>query len=276
MKISVKYAVTGALSGAANGFFGAGGGLFLVPLLISWCGMEQKRAFATSVAVIFPLCAVSAVIYWLKGGLPIAQAVPYLLGGAAGGVLAGKLFGRVKADWLRRAFGVLILYGGIRAVLLRDTGAAISPFNAFLLLQGLETLSLRVERHVSNALRVAAFLDRHPKVKRVNHPSLPGHPDHGRYQRYFPHGGGSIFTILIDGGQEEAHRFIDRLQIFSLLANVADSKSLVIHPASTTHAQLTPQEQAVQEIFPGTIRLSIGTEHIDDLLADLKQALEAV
>ena len=164
----------------------------------------------------------------------------------------------------------------IRAVLLRDTGAAISPFNAFLLLQGLETLSLRVERHVSNALRVAAFLDRHPKVKRVNHPSLPGHPDHGRYQRYFPHGGGSIFTILIDGGQEEAHRFIDRLQIFSLLANVADSKSLVIHPASTTHAQLTPQEQAIQEIFPGTIRLSIGTEHIDDLLADLKQALEAV
>ena len=164
----------------------------------------------------------------------------------------------------------------IRAVLLRDTGAAISPFNAFLLLQGLETLSLRVERHVSNALRVAAFLDGHPKVKRVNHPSLPGHPDYGRYQRYFPHGGGSIFTILIDGGQEEAHRFIDRLQIFSLLANVADSKSLVIHPASTTHAQLTPQEQAVQEIFPGTIRLSIGTEHIDDLLADLKQALEAV
>lgn len=118
MKISVKYAVTGALSGAANGFFGAGGGLFLVPLLISWCGMEQKHAFATSVAVIFPLCAVSAVIYRLKGGLPIAQAVPYLLGGAAGGVLAGKLFGRVKADWLRRAFGVLILYGGIRAVLL--------------------------------------------------------------------------------------------------------------------------------------------------------------
>ena len=118
MKISVKYAVTGALSGAANGFFGAGGGLFLVPLLISWCGMEQKRAFATSVAVIFPLCAVSAVIYWLKGGLPIAQAVPYLLGGAAGGVLAGKLFGRLKADWLRRAFGVLILYGGVRAVLL--------------------------------------------------------------------------------------------------------------------------------------------------------------
>lgn len=118
MKISVKYAVTGALSGAANGLFGAGGGLFLVPLLISWCGMEQKRAFATSVAVIFPLCAVSAVIYRLKGGLPIGQAVPYLLGGAAGGVLAGKLFGRVKADWLRRAFGVLILYGGVRAVLL--------------------------------------------------------------------------------------------------------------------------------------------------------------
>lgn len=164
----------------------------------------------------------------------------------------------------------------IRAVLLRDTGAAISPFNAFLLLQGLETLSLRVERHVTNALRIAAFLDGHPKVKQVNHPSLPGHPDHGRYLHYFPHGGGSVFTVLIDGGQEEAHRFIDRLQIFSLLANVADSKSLVIHPASTTHAQLTPQEQATQEIFPGTVRLSIGTEHIDDLLADLQQALDAV
>lgn len=164
----------------------------------------------------------------------------------------------------------------IRAVLLRDTGAAISPFNAFLLLQGLETLSLRVERHVANALRIAAFLDGHPKVKQVNHPSLPGHPDHGRYLHYFPHGGGSVFTVLIDGGQEEAHRFIDRLQIFSLLANVADSKSLVIHPASTTHAQLTPQEQATQEIFPGTVRLSIGTEHIDDLLADLQQALDAV
>lgn len=164
----------------------------------------------------------------------------------------------------------------IRAVLLRDTGAAISPFNAFLLLQGLETLSLRVERHVTNALRIAAFLDGHPKVKQVNHPSLPAHPDHGRYLHYFPHGGGSVFTVLIDGGQEEAHRFIDRLQIFSLLANVADSKSLVIHPASTTHAQLTPQEQATQEIFPGTVRLSIGTEHIDDLLADLQQALDAI
>lgn len=161
----------------------------------------------------------------------------------------------------------------IRAILLRDTGAAISPFNAFILLQGLETLSLRVERHVENALRVVDFLSHHPKVKKVNHPSLPDHPDHALYQRYFPKGAGSIFTFEIAGGQEEAHRFIDSLEIFSLLANVADVKSLVIHPASTTHSQLNVDELADQEIYPGTVRLSIGTEHIDDLLEDLEQAL---
>ena len=164
----------------------------------------------------------------------------------------------------------------IRAVILRDTGAAISPFNAFLLLQGLETLSLRVERHVENALRIVDFLAHHPKVKKVNHPALPDHPDHALYERYFPHGAGSIFTFEIKGDEAEAHRFIDSLEIFSLLANVADVKSLVIHPASTTHAQLTDREKAEQAIYPGTIRLSIGTEHVDDLIADLSQALDRV
>lgn len=164
----------------------------------------------------------------------------------------------------------------IRAILLRDTGAAISPFNAFILLQGLETLSLRVERHAENALKVVEFLNRHPKVKKVNHPSLPEHPDHALYNRYFPHGASSIFTIEVQGGQTEAHKFIDSLEIFSLLANVADVKSLVIHPASTTHSQLNEQELKEQEIYPGTVRLSIGTEHIDDLLADLEQALDKI
>ena len=161
----------------------------------------------------------------------------------------------------------------IRAVILRDTGAAISPFNAWILLQGLETLSLRVERHVENALRVVAFLAGHPKVARVNHPALESHHDHKLYNKYFPNGGGSIFTFEIKGGQEEAWQFIDRLQIFSLLANVADVKSLVIHPYTTTHSQLSPEELAEQHITPATIRLSIGTEHIDDILEDLAQAL---
>jgi O-acetylhomoserine (thiol)-lyase len=164
----------------------------------------------------------------------------------------------------------------IRAVILRDTGATISPFNAFILLQGLETLSLRVERHVENALKVVDFLVKHPKVKKVNHPALPNHPDHALYEQYFPNGGGSIFTFEIKGGQEEAHRFIDNLKIFSLLANVADVKSLVIHPATTTHSQLSPEELEDQDIHPGTVRLSIGTEHIDDLIDDLAQALETV
>ena len=164
----------------------------------------------------------------------------------------------------------------IRTVLLRDTGAAISPFNAFLLLQGLETLSLRVERHVANALRVAEFLAAHPKVRKVNHPALPDHPDHALYKEYFPSGAGSIFTFEIDGGVAEAHRFIDSLEIFSLLANVADVKSLVIHPATTTHSQLTDGQKAEQGIYPGTVRLSIGTEHVDDLIDDLSQALDRI
>ena len=164
----------------------------------------------------------------------------------------------------------------IRAILLRDTGAAISPFNAFLLLQGVETLSLRLERHAENTQKVVEFLARHPQVEKVNHPSLPDHPDHTLYERYFPNGGGSIFTFEIKGGQAEAHRFIDHLEIFSLLANVADVKSLVIHPATTTHSQLTPEELLDQGIRPNTIRLSIGTEHIDDILADLEKGFAAV
>lgn len=164
----------------------------------------------------------------------------------------------------------------IRAVLLRDTGAAISPFNAFILLQGVETLSLRVERHVENALKVVNFLASHPKVAKVNHPSLPEHPDHKLYDKLFPAGGGSIFTFEIKGGREEAWRFIDSLKIFSLLANVADVKSLVIHPYTTTHSQLSPEELKRQHISPSTVRLSIGTEHIDDIIDDLAAALDEV
>ena len=164
----------------------------------------------------------------------------------------------------------------IRAVILRDTGATISPFNAFILLQGLETLSLRVERHVENALKVINFLAGHSKVARINHPSLPTHPDHALYQKYFPKGAGSIFTFEIKGGEKEAWKFIDSLEIFSLLANVADVKSLVIHPYTTTHSQLSPEELAEQHITPSTIRLSIGTEHIDDILDDLNQAFDKI
>lgn len=164
----------------------------------------------------------------------------------------------------------------IRAILLRDTGATISPFNAFLLLQGVETLSLRLERHAENTKKVVAYLAHHPQVEHVNHPSLPEHPDHALYEKYFPNGGASIFTFNIKGGQKEAHKFIDSLKIFSLLANVADVKSLVIHPATTTHSQLTDEELADQGIVQNTIRLSIGTEHIDDIIADLEQAFEAV
>lgn len=164
----------------------------------------------------------------------------------------------------------------IRAILLRDTGAAISPFAAFLLLQGIETLSLRLERHAANTAKVVEFLAAHPQVEKVNHPSLKDHPDHELYQRYFPDGGGSIFTFEIGGGVEEAHKFIDSLKIFSLLANVADVKSLVIHPATTTHSQLTKEELADQGIKPNTIRLSVGTEHIDDIIADLQGGFDAV
>lgn len=164
----------------------------------------------------------------------------------------------------------------IRAVILRDTGATLSPFNAFILLQGLETLSLRVERHVENALSVVRFLSNHPKVLKVNHPSLPNHPDHTLYQRYFPNGAASIFTFEVKGGQEAAWKFIDSLEIFSLLANVADVKSLVIHPYTTTHSQLSPEELGAQHITPSTIRLSIGTEHIVDLLGDISRALDKI
>ena len=164
----------------------------------------------------------------------------------------------------------------VRAILLRDEGACISPFAAFLLLQGTETLSLRLERHGENTKKVVEFLSHHPMVEKVNHPSLPDHPDHALYEKYFPKGGASIFTIQIKGGREEAFRFVDHLKVFSLLANVADVKSLVIHPASTTHAQLTDQELNDVGIYQNTIRLSIGTEHIDDILEDLDQALNAL
>lgn len=164
----------------------------------------------------------------------------------------------------------------IRAVILRDTGATLSPFNAFILLQGLETLSLRVERHVENTLNVVEYLSKHPKVQKVNHPSLPSHPDNNLYNKYFPNGAASIFTFEIKGGQAEAWKFIDSLEIFSLLANVADVKSLVIHPYTTTHSQMSPDELAQQHITPSTVRLSIGTEHIDDIIADLEQAFEKI
>ena len=174
------------------------------------------------------------------------------------------------------AVGAAAFVTYIRAILLRDTGATISPFNAFLLLQGVETLSLRLERHAENTKKVVAYLANHPKVKKVNHPSLSDHPDHALYEKYFPNGGASIFTFEIKGGREEAWKFIDSLKIFSLLANVADVKSLVIHPASTTHSQLSEEELLDQGITQSTIRLSIGTEHIDDIIADLEQAFAAV
>ena len=164
----------------------------------------------------------------------------------------------------------------IRAILLRDTGATLSPFAAFLLLQGIETLSLRLERHSENTKKVVEFLNSHPLVEKVNHPSLPEHPDHRLYSEYFPNGGGSIFTFEIKGGQAEAHKFIDSLEIFSLLANVADVKSLVIHPATTTHSQLNAEELADQGIKPNTIRLSVGTEHIDDIIADLQRGFDSI
>ena len=164
----------------------------------------------------------------------------------------------------------------IRAILLRDMGATLSPFAAFLLLQGTETLSLRLERHAENTKKVIDYLNQHPLVEKVNHPSIAGHPDHALYEKYFPNGGGSIFTFEIKGGEKEAHTFIDHLKIFSLLANVADVKSLVIHPATTTHSQLTKEELSDQGIKENTIRLSIGTEHIDDIIADLERGFDAI
>lgn len=178
----------------------------------------------------------------------------------------GLVFGKLPAPFVTR----------VRALLLRDEGACISPFNAWVLLQGLETLSLRVERHIFNTLKVVDYLKTQPQVKKINHPSLPDHPNHDLYERYFPNGGGSIFTFEIDGSQQKAWDFIDHLKIFSDLANVADVKSLVVHPKSTTHSELSEQEASEQGIFDGTIRLSIGTEHYEDLIADLDQVFEAV
>jgi O-acetylhomoserine (thiol)-lyase len=175
-----------------------------------------------------------------------------------------------------KAVGAAAYVTYIRAILLRDTGATLSPFNAFLLLQGVETLSIRIERHAENTKKVLEFLKNHPKVSSINHPALPEHPDHELYKKYFPNGGGSIFTFNIKGGQEEAFKFIDNLKIFSLLANVADVKSLVIHPATTTHSQLSEAELSDQGIFQSTIRLSIGIEHADDIIADLSQALDHI
>lgn len=175
-----------------------------------------------------------------------------------------------------KALGNVAFVTRIRAILLRDTGACISPVNAFVLLQGLETLSLRLDRHVENTQKVIEYLSKNPKVAKINHPSLPDHPDHALYERYFPNGGASIFTFDIKGGVDEAKKFIDALELFSLLANVADVKSLAIHPASTTHSQLNEQELKEQGINPGTIRLSIGTEHIDDIIADLDQAFSKI
>ena len=217
--------------------------------------------------------------------------------GGHGSSLGGVIVDSGKFDWLAhadryptltkpdpsyhgivfaQAVGAAAYVTRIRAVILRDTGAAISPFNAFILLQGLETLSLRVERHVANALKVVEFLNSHPKVAKVNHPALASHPDNALYRKYFPNGSGSIFTFEIKGGQEEAWKFIDSLEIFSLLANVADVKSLVIHPYTTTHSQLSEEELAQQHITPATVRLSIGTEHIDDIIEDLEQALAKI
>ena len=189
--------------------------------------------------------------------------------GGHGTSLGGIIVDGGKFDW-----AAFVTY--VRAILLRDTGATISPFNAFLLLQGVETLSLRVERHAENTKKIVEYLANHPQVEKVNHPSLPDHPDHALYQKYFPNGGASIFTFQIKGGVKEAHAFIDHLKIFSLLANVADVKSLVIHPATTTHSQLSEQELLDQGIYQNTTRLSIGTENADDLIADLEQAFQAV
>ncbi|MBP5681759.1 MAG: O-acetylhomoserine aminocarboxypropyltransferase/cysteine synthase [Bacteroidales bacterium] len=216
--------------------------------------------------------------------------------GGHGTTLGGVIVDSGKFDWTKsgkypqiaepnpsyhgisfvKAVGAAAYVTYIRAILLRDTGAAISPFNAFLLLQGVETLSLRIERHAQNTEKVLGFLKQHPKVAKINHPALADHPDHELYKKYFPNGGGSIFTFDIKGGQAEAFKFIDSLQIFSLLANVADVKSLVIHPATTTHSQLSEAELADQGIFQSTIRLSIGTEHVDDIIADLSQAFDKI
>ena len=228
-------------------------------------------ALATASGAAAITYAIQALAY--KGEHIVAQKTIY---GGSYNLLAHTLPQYGISTTFVDAVGPAAFVTYIRAILLRDTGATISPFNAFLLLQGTETLSLRLDRHIENTKKVVEFLANHPKVEKVNHPSLPDHPDHALYTKYFKNGGASIFTFNIKGGQEEAHKFIDSLQIFSLLANVADVKSLVIHPATTTHSQLTDEELADQGIGRNTIRLSIGTEHIDDIIADLSQAFDKV
>lgn len=261
--------------------------------------IEKTAALAHAHGIPLVVDSTFATPYLLRpmeyGADIVVHSATKFLGGH-GTVLGGVVVESGKFDWadsgkfpqltepnpsyhgisFAKAAGPAAFVTYIRALLLRDTGATLSPFHAFLFLQGLETLSLRVERHVENTLRIVEFLNAHPQVEKVHHPSLPGDPSHSLYQKYFPRGGASIFTVEIRGGEEAAKRFIDRLKLFSLLANVADVKSLVIHPASTTHGQMTPQELSACGILPNTVRLSVGTEHIDDLLADLAQALEAV
>lgn len=261
--------------------------------------LEQVAALAHAHGIPLVVDSTFATPYLLRpieyGADVVVHSATKFIGGH-GTVLGGVVIDSGKFDWkasgkfpqltepnasyhgisFTEAAGPAALATYIRALLLRDTGATVSPFNAFLFLQGLESLSLRVQRHAENAVKVAEYLSQHPKVARVNHPSLPDSPYRKLYEKYFPKGGASIFTVEIKGGAEEAKRFIDSLQIFSLLANVADAKSLVIHPASTTHGQMTEQEQADSGILPNSVRLSVGTEHIDDLLWDLEQALEKV
>ena len=247
--------------------------------------MGLKNSF---VPLILPSIAAPTVFFFMKQYLDASLPMEIVEAARIDGAGEFYTFNKIVLPIMKPALAVQAIFSFVdaagpaafvtyvRAILLRDTGATISPFAAFLLLQGVETLSLRLERHAENTKKVVEFLANHPQVEHVNHPSLPNHPDHALYEKYFPNGGGSIFTFEIKGGVKEAHKFIDNLKIFSLLANVADVKSLVIHPASTTHSQLTDAELAEQQIYQNTIRLSIGTEHIDDIIADLEAGFAAV
>lgn len=257
----------------------------------------SKVAHAHGIAVIVDNTFAPLIFRPLEHGADIVVHSATKFIGGHGTTLGGVIVDGGKFDWKKNAdrypsiakpdpsyhgavfadvAGPAAFVTRIRAVILRDTGACVSPISAWILLQGVESLPLRIERHVQNALKVVKYLEAHPKVARVNHPSLPSHPDNALYKKYFPDGGGSIFTFEIKGGKEDAWKFIDNLKIFSLLANVADVKSLVIHPASTTHSQMTPEELEQQHITPTTIRLSIGVEHIDDIIADLDQAFNSI
>ena len=241
----------------------------------------SKVAHAHGIAVIVDNTFAPLIFRPLEHGADIVVHSATKFIGGHGTTLGGVIVDGGKFDWKKNAdrydvAGPAAFVTRIRAVILRDTGACISPISAWILLQGVESLPLRIERHVQNALKVVSYLESHPKVARVNHPSLPSHPDNALYKKYFPEGGGSIFTFEIKGGKEEAWKFIDNLKIFSLLANVADVKSLVIHPASTTHSQMSQEELEQQHITPTTIRLSIGVEHIDDIIADLDQAFKSI